>query len=113
MGRKASKTQPAEGESPREAIYRVVASIPEGQLTSYGQVAELAGLPKQARQVGRTLSQLPRDTRLPWFRVVNATGKISFPENSLGYQRQLERLLNEGSAETNGRLRWRECRWQP
>ncbi len=80
---------------------------------SYGQLAELAGMPKQARQVGRILSQLPRDTRLPWFRVVNATGKISFPVNSVRYQRQLEHLLSEGSAEANGRLRWRECRWQP
>jgi methylated-DNA-protein-cysteine methyltransferase-like protein len=113
IGKKASPGKSFDGERLREAIYRVVASIPEGQLASYGQIAELAGLPKQARQVGRTLSQLPRDTRLPWFRVVNATGEISFSANSQGYQRQLKHLLNEGSAEADGRLRWRECRWQP
>tara|TARA_R100000687_G_scaffold79642_1_gene74066 strand:+ start:3122 stop:3460 length:339 start_codon:yes stop_codon:yes gene_type:complete len=103
----------AKAERPREAVYRVLASIPEGCLASYGQVAELAGLPKQARQVGRMLSLLPRDTRLPWYRVVNASGKISFPAGSPGYQRQLEYLLDEGSAEASGRLRWRECRWRP
>lgn len=106
-------TDDARAERPREAVYRVLASIPAGCLASYGQVAELAGLPKQARQVGRLLSQLPRDTRLPWYRVVNAGGKISFPPGSPGYQRQLDYLLDEGSAESNGRLRWKECRWQP
>lgn len=99
-----------EGENAAEAIYRVVASIPAGQLASYGQVAELAGLPGQARRVGRVLSQLPPDTRLPWFRVVNAAGKISFPKNSAGYQRQLNHLIDEGSALADGRLRWRDCR---
>lgn len=88
----------------------MVASIPQGKLASYGQVAELAGLPKQARRVGRILSQLPRDTRLPWYRVVNASGKISFPVGSPGYQRQLEHLIDEGIALPDGRLRWRECR---
>lgn len=97
-------------ENAAEAIYRVVASIPVGQLASYGQVAELAGLPGQARRVGRVLSQLPADTRLPWFRVVNAAGKISFPAGSSGYQRQLNHLIDEGSANPDGRLRWRDCR---
>lgn len=88
----------------------MLASIPPGRLASYGQVAELAGLPKQARRVGRILSQLPAGTRLPWYRVVNASGKISFPAGSPGYQRQLEHLIDEGSGLPDGRLRWRECR---
>ena len=92
-------------------MYRVVASIPPGRLASYGQVAELAGLPKQARRVGRILSQLPPDTRLPWYRVVNAAGKISFAAGSAGYQRQLAHLVDEGSATPDGRLDWRSRRW--
>ncbi|MBB3046923.1 methylated-DNA-protein-cysteine methyltransferase-like protein [Litorivivens lipolytica] len=107
---KRDGNQKSNGESAAEAIYRVVASIPPGQLASYGQVAELAGLPRQARRVGRVLSQLPADTRLPWFRVVNAAGKISFPVGSSGYQRQLNHLIDEGSAFADGRLRWRDCR---
>ncbi|WP_372780304.1 MGMT family protein [Litorivivens sp.] len=105
-----AKTAAPTGESAAEAVYRVLASIPPGRLASYGQVAELAGLPKQARRVGRILSQLPRDTRLPWYRVVNASGKISFPAGSPGYERQLEHLIDEDSALPDGRLRWRECR---
>lgn len=95
------------------AVYQVLTSIPHGQLASYSQVAELAGLPRQARRVGRILSQLPADSRLPWFRVVNARGKISFPEHSPSYRRQLNRLLAEGSAKPSGKLRWHERRWRP
>lgn len=91
----------------------MLTSIPHGQLASYSQVAELAGLPRQARRVGRILSQLPGDSQLPWFRVVNARGKISFPEYSPAYRRQLNKLLAEGSAEPSGKLRWRERRWRP
>lgn len=100
-------------EAPSEAVYRVLANIPAGKLASYGQVADLAGLPKQARRVGRILSQLPRDTRLPWYRVVNANGKISFPVNTEGYRRQLAHLVDEGSALPNGQLHWPECHWRP
>lgn len=91
----------------------MLASIPRGHLASYSQVAELAGLPRQARRVGRILSQLPADSRLPWFRVVNARGKISFPESAPAYRRQLNKLLAEDSAEVSGKLRWHERRWRP
>ena len=91
----------------------MVASIPHGRLASYSQVAELAGLPRQARRVGRILSRLPADSRLPWFRVVNARGKISFPETAPAYRCQLDKLLAEGSAEPSGKLRWRDRRWRP
>ena len=62
---------------PRERIWQVVAAIPGGQVATYGQVARLAGMPSHARFVGRTLSNLPSGTRLPWHRVVNASLRIS------------------------------------
>ena len=94
-----------------ERIWQVVAAIPLGRVATYGQVAALAGLPGGARQVGRCLSQLPADTRLPWFRVVNAAGKISFPVGSDGYSRQLARLQDEGVVVLNGRIRLADFRW--
>ncbi|USA44225.1 MGMT family protein [Spongiibacter taiwanensis] len=95
----------------QEKIYQVIASIPKGRLCSYGEVAKLAGLPGRARWVGRTLSQLPSDSRLPWFRVISAQGKISFPAHSAAYQRQLALLIAEGSAEPSGKIHWRQYRW--
>lgn len=87
-----------------EVIWQVVAAIPQGKVATYGQVAQLAGLPGAARMVGRCLSQLPRDTKLPWFRVVNASGRISLPVGSEGYLKQVALLQEEGIAVLNGRI---------
>ena len=56
----------------RTALYLTLAQVPEGKVVSYGQLAELAGLGRAARWVGRTLSQLPGDSKLPWHRVLGA-----------------------------------------
>jgi len=55
----------------------VVRRIPRGRVATYGQVAKLAGLPGRARQVGYAMYALPRDTRVPWQRVINAAGRVS------------------------------------
>ena len=63
--------------TPQDRICSVVAMIPKGQVATYGQIAALAGMPRHARLVGRTLRELPKGSRLPWFRVVNASLRIS------------------------------------
>lgn len=79
-----------------ERIWRVVASIPPGEVESYGGVARRAGLPRRARLVGRALKAAPDELRLPWHRVVNAAGRISFPEGSAAHALQCSRLEAEG-----------------
>jgi methylated-DNA-protein-cysteine methyltransferase-like protein len=92
-----SSQPPCRGElTPRERIWQVVNAIPAGQVCTYGQVAQLAGLGRGARQVGRVLRELPPGSPLPWYRVINAQGKISLPANSDGYKRQRELLESEG-----------------
>ena len=81
--------------SKAERIWQVVASIPSGRVASYGQIATLAGLPGYARFVGTTLGKLPRDTNLPWHRVVNASLQIA-PRNSQRMLEQKRRLRDEG-----------------
>ena len=78
----------------RERIVQVIFHIPPGRVTTYGEVAERAGLPRAARLVGTTLRTLPDDSRLPWHRVVNSQGCISIIGASADEQRQ--RLLAEG-----------------
>jgi len=80
----------------KQIIWQVVAAIPEGRVATYGQVASLCGYPGYARYIGHTLKQLPESSLLPWHRVVNAKGKLSFPIDSAGYQQQKERLQKEG-----------------
>ncbi len=74
----------------------MVAAIPAGRVSTYGDVARLAGLPGAARRVGRALRVLPADTRIPWHRVINASGRISLPEGSAGEYTQRSRLEAEG-----------------
>lgn len=66
-----------DAEGRRMALYSVLGQVPAGKVVSYGQLAELAGLGRAARWVGRTLGQLPSDTRLPWHRVLGAGGRLS------------------------------------
>ncbi|MEM1081496.1 MAG: MGMT family protein [Pseudomonadota bacterium] len=79
-----------------EKIWAVVASIPHGCVLNYGEVARLAGLPGRARMVGRALGRAPKAMKLPWFRVVNAQGAISFKKGSRPYQLQRDQLEAEG-----------------
>ncbi|KPZ63000.1 MULTISPECIES: MGMT family protein [unclassified Pseudoalteromonas] len=93
-------------------IYTIIANIPAGFVASYGQVATLAGYPQNSRLVGRLLKQMPDDSVIPWHRVVNSQGKISFPAGSDKYQEQRQKLLLEGVSFKNDKVNMRECRWQ-
>jgi len=58
-----------------DRIYAVIKRIPRGRVATYGQIARLAGLGGQARQVGYALSALPEGNDVPWQRVINAKGR--------------------------------------
>ena len=77
-------------------IWQVVAAVPEGKVCTYGDIAARAGMPGAARRVGSALKVLPGDSRIPWHRIINAGGRISFPAGSDAYERQRERLEGEG-----------------
>ena len=99
--------------SREEKVYMVLAAVPSGSVVTYGQVAELAGLPRAARTVGRILGNLPKETELPWHRVINAAGKISLPEDSPGFKTQKARLQEEGVVLNNNRVSLKKFNWQP
>lgn len=82
-------------------IWEVVEGIPEACVLNYGEVARLAGLPGRARLVGRALARAPKQRALPWHRVVNAQGRISFAADSPRGQRQRRLLEAEGVAFEN------------
>ncbi|MBV7297485.1 MGMT family protein [Enterovibrio paralichthyis] len=93
-----------------DQIYAVLIQIPAGKVTTYGNVAKLAGFPRHARHVGKLLSSLPKDTRLPWFRVINASGMISLKGES--FERQREKLLADGiEVKENGAVSLRRFLW--
>lgn len=87
-----------------ERVRAVVASIPPGQVLSYGDVAELAGL-RSARLVGKIMSEDAAD--LPWHRVLRSNGTVA---EHLQH-RQLELLRAEGVLADGARISMRRYRW--
>jgi methylated-DNA-protein-cysteine methyltransferase-like protein len=77
-------------------IYRVVRHIPRGRVATYGVVARLAGRPGAARTVGWALSALDDDSDVPWWRVINAAGRISVSSRHHSDVVQRALLLREG-----------------
>lgn len=80
----------------KSQVFLILNEIPQGECIAYGELAKLAGFPGYARQVGRLMKFLPKDTKLPWYRVVNSQRRISFAENTDAYLRQKEKLEQEG-----------------
>lgn len=86
------------------AVTRVLRSLRRGDVVTYGEVATEAGYPGLSRAVGALLAR-NEDPKIPWWRVVNATGRL-VP----GHEReQARRLRTEGVAVdlTVGRVRTR------
>lgn len=94
-------------------IWETVADIPAGCVANYGQVAEIAGVPRGARQVGYALRHAPDGIHLPWHRVVQSSGRSAFERGSRLYRLQRDRLAAEGVAMPNGRVDMTRFRWQP
>jgi methylated-DNA-protein-cysteine methyltransferase-like protein len=95
-------------------IYAVVSRIPKGRVATYGQVAALARLPRQARLVGYAMHALPADSDVPWHRVVNAAGKISIRSDGLGHDElQAQLLRREGVRFVDGAIPLARYLWQP
>ena len=96
-----------------ERIYEVIQRIPRGRVATYGQIAELAGIPGQPRRIGYALSALPTGSGIPWHRVINAQGKISFPPGSAHEKLQRRLLKQEGVVfDSAGRIKLSLFRWQ-
>jgi methylated-DNA-protein-cysteine methyltransferase related protein len=96
-----------------DRIWATVREIPAGAVASYGQVAELAGIPRGARQVGYALRQLPKGSDVPWHRVVTSSGKLAFDVGSRSYRRQVQELGKEAVPVSSGRVEMKKYRWQP
>jgi len=95
-----------------ERIYKIVAAIPRGSVSTYGWVAERAGFPRRARLVGHALRVLGSNRKVPWHRVINAQGRISFPRGSAPYTKQRRRLEEEGVRFVRGRIDLKRFGWR-
>ncbi|MFC6441643.1 MGMT family protein [Bowmanella sp. JS7-9] len=96
-----------------QRIWQTVQAIPYGKIASYGQIADLAGLPGRARLVGKALGFVPEQMVVPWYRVLRSNGQIAFPSGSAHSTLQTGLLQEEGVVVLNNRVKLRDFQWQP
>ena len=98
-----------------QIIYDVVRKIPAGKVLTYGQVAELAGLYGKARLAGYALFRVELESDIPWQRVVNAKGEISYSEARCGGDYLQKTLLEQEGIEfkLNNCIDLKKYRWLP
>lgn len=89
-----AETDPAAERERR--IIDVLMSLAEGEVTTYGDVADVAGYPKMSRLVGRIVGHT--DEEIPWWRVVNSTGHLrsSDPRVQAGLLAEEDVLVKNG-----------------
>ena len=82
-----------------QRILDVIRALREGEVVTYGALAEDAGSPKRSRLVGHILATTDED--VPWWRVVNSVGRL-VP----GHEREQSAILrSEGVRVGEGRVR--------
>ena len=92
-------------------ILKTLSIVPSGYVVSYGQLADLAGLPGRARLVGKCLKG--SDVATHWHRVVRADGRIAFPTGSELAEEQRSLLTMEGVLVRNHRVNMKTYGWKP
>ncbi|MCL2387133.1 MAG: methylated-DNA--[protein]-cysteine S-methyltransferase [Defluviitaleaceae bacterium] len=88
-------------------VYDIVARIPKGNVATYGQIAQMLGKPRGAREVGWAMRNCPED--LPWQRVVMADGAVT----GGAYSEIRKALLEEENIpfQANGKVDLKTCQW--
>lgn len=94
----------------RDAVYTLIAQVPAGQVTTYGDLAGLAGHAGASRIVGGIANAGPEE--LPWHRLVNRFGGLASGFHG-GREVQEQLLASEGVMCTNFIVdEFKERRWQ-
>ncbi len=95
----------------RKDVEAIIAQVPTGKVTTYGDLAALAGHPYAARVVGGIAHY--GDQELPWHRLVNRFGGLAAGYHG-GRTAQAEHLAAEGVICTNYIVdNFKELRWSP
>ena len=75
-------------------VYDIIAQIPEGKVTTYGDIARALGHPRASRVIGRILNKNPNPILTPCHRVIKSNGNIG--GYAFGKARKKELLKKEG-----------------
>jgi len=114
---------PPDPASFNKLVWEIVRQIPEGRVSSYGQIASMIPPPEGvaadqyrrlgARWVGSAMQATPSGQGVPWQRVINSQGKISLPRGSAGADEQRALLEMEGIVfDNDGRANFEDAAWE-
>jgi methylated-DNA-protein-cysteine methyltransferase-like protein len=98
----------------RQAVWRTVSHIPEGSVTTYGEIARALGRPRNARLVGQVMRMTPAELNLPCHRVVASSGELTGGWY-FGHPAVMKRLLLDEDVPFRGEyvVDLRRCFWSP
>ncbi len=88
----------------RERVFKVVAKIPKGKVSTYGDIARAVGVNGGARAVGNALHSNTDPINIPCHRVVNSAGRLAPNYAFGGSNMQAKKLLAEGVEIWRGRV---------
>jgi methylated-DNA-protein-cysteine methyltransferase-like protein len=94
-----------------ERVHVLIRHIPPGRVASYGQIARLLDQPHAARTVGWALRSVTAESGIPWYRVLNAAGRISL-SGPQGVAQQRCLLEAEGVVFDGERVDLRRYGWE-
>lgn len=94
-------------------IWKTVNAVPTGSVSSYGHIADLAGLPGRARLVGKSLGYIPEKMQVNWHRVLRANGQLAFTKGSEQAAQQTGLLQSENVPVFNNKVKMKVYAWQP
>jgi O-6-methylguanine DNA methyltransferase len=92
-------------------LYHYVSKIPQGKVTTYGQLAKSAGL-TNPRHVGYLLHNNPSPKTIPCHRVVNSKGFLSNKYAFGGLKKQRELLTKEGVIVKKDKVDLKKYHWE-
>lgn len=96
----------------RDRVYKLTQKIPKGKVTTYGQIARLAGKPKASRAVGMFMKINSHAPQVPCHRVVGKDGSLTGYFGKGGIKTKKEMLIQEGVRFKNGKVDLLKSQWQ-
>ncbi|OGU10345.1 MAG: hypothetical protein A2X61_03370 [Ignavibacteria bacterium GWB2_35_12] len=107
-----NKTNPQK-EDFYQKVFKIVAEIPHGKVTTYGEIAQAIGLKSSARMVGWALNSTIGDDSLPCHRVINRTGELTGKRHFKTPTLMRELLENEGIEFIGEAVNLKKHLWKP
>lgn len=107
----------------QEQVYRAVAEIPAGKVSTYARIAKRCGKPGAARAVGNALRKNPfsflsevtlNGFHIPCHRVVKSDGKLGGFDGVMNHEKKQTLLASEGVEVFGGKIQnFSEKTWMP